>query len=308
MKKLLQSLVLLLAALAVPLAANAGAADVNGDGEVSIADINVIINAILNGTAADGADVNGDGEVTLADINAVVSAILDGTTPTPPPGPGGDYGGVREELLNELSSLGMNINYGNQPPILDGAFIAEPLETMVLYGPWGEWIPLSDDTEYSLEPDEVEKMIIVFEDQEDDRISVVDISYEVDEDGEEDIDVMDLDMYIMGQGNKFTICLYFTFEFRFEDEGIGVIYSGEVSGQNIKNLQVAAIDENLPDMYGNRYRFIQIWRDVDGISYPTEWDPDDYILAPKTDRAKSIITSPLFKKITKSLIQRSNTH
>lgn len=31
------------------------------------------------------ADVNGDGEVTLADVNAVIDVILGGTVPTPPP-------------------------------------------------------------------------------------------------------------------------------------------------------------------------------------------------------------------------------
>ncbi len=31
------------------------------------------------------ADVNGDGEVNIADVNEVVNVILDGTTPTPPP-------------------------------------------------------------------------------------------------------------------------------------------------------------------------------------------------------------------------------
>ena len=51
--------------------------DVNGDGEVNIADINAVIDMILGGsgnTAA--ADVNGDGEINIADINAVIDIIL----------------------------------------------------------------------------------------------------------------------------------------------------------------------------------------------------------------------------------------
>jgi hypothetical protein len=55
------------------------AADVNGDGEVTIADVNLIIDTILQGGAsAWPVDVNGDGEVSVADINAVVNIILTG--------------------------------------------------------------------------------------------------------------------------------------------------------------------------------------------------------------------------------------
>ena len=54
--------------------------DVNGDGEVSVADINVIIDIILGGTAdaemTQRADVNRDGEITVADINDVIEMML----------------------------------------------------------------------------------------------------------------------------------------------------------------------------------------------------------------------------------------
>jgi len=54
--------------------------DVNGDGEVNIADINALINIILGGGADDDtmkrADVNDDGEVTVADINADIDIVL----------------------------------------------------------------------------------------------------------------------------------------------------------------------------------------------------------------------------------------
>ena len=50
--------------------------DVNGDGEVNIADVNAVTSIILsNGTDSNG-DVNGDGEVNIADVNAVLDAIL----------------------------------------------------------------------------------------------------------------------------------------------------------------------------------------------------------------------------------------
>ena len=52
-------------------------ADVNGDGEVTVTDINYVIDIILG---FDGdynvADVNGDGEVTLTDVNVIINIIL----------------------------------------------------------------------------------------------------------------------------------------------------------------------------------------------------------------------------------------
>ena len=54
--------------------------DVNGDGEVNIADVNCIIDVILGTRTAEEfegrADVNGDGEVNIADVNAIIDIIL----------------------------------------------------------------------------------------------------------------------------------------------------------------------------------------------------------------------------------------
>ncbi len=52
--------------------------DVNGDGEVNIADVNAIIGKILSGVNDHEGDVNGDGEVNIADVNAVIDIILKG--------------------------------------------------------------------------------------------------------------------------------------------------------------------------------------------------------------------------------------
>ena len=54
--------------------------DVNGDGEVNIADVNAIISMILGNGNYAGADVNLDGEVNIADVNAVINIILFGDT------------------------------------------------------------------------------------------------------------------------------------------------------------------------------------------------------------------------------------
>ena len=52
--------------------------DVNGDGSVNIADINVIIDLILKGANSATADVNNDGTVNISDINLVIDLILRG--------------------------------------------------------------------------------------------------------------------------------------------------------------------------------------------------------------------------------------
>jgi len=51
-------------------------ADVNGDGEVTIADVNYIIDALMGNSPSISLDVNDDGEISIADINAVIDVIL----------------------------------------------------------------------------------------------------------------------------------------------------------------------------------------------------------------------------------------
>ena len=52
--------------------------DVNCDNEVNIADMNTIIDIILDdGTYTAAADVNHDGEISIADVNAVINLILE---------------------------------------------------------------------------------------------------------------------------------------------------------------------------------------------------------------------------------------
>ena len=54
--------------------------DVNGDGEVNIADVNVLIDIIMGGEADNDtlkrADVNEDDEINIADVNALIDIIL----------------------------------------------------------------------------------------------------------------------------------------------------------------------------------------------------------------------------------------
>ena len=53
--------------------------DVNGDGEVNIADVNMLIDIVLSGEENARGDVNGDHEINIADINTVIDAILSGS-------------------------------------------------------------------------------------------------------------------------------------------------------------------------------------------------------------------------------------
>ena len=61
--------------------------DVNGDGEVNIADVNKLIDIILGGFAnydtRHRSDVNYDTEVNIADINAIIDYLLGGYLPEP---------------------------------------------------------------------------------------------------------------------------------------------------------------------------------------------------------------------------------
>ena len=50
--------------------------DVNGDGNVNISDVNVIIDMILSGKYATTGDVNSDGNINISDVNAIIAIIL----------------------------------------------------------------------------------------------------------------------------------------------------------------------------------------------------------------------------------------
>ena len=52
--------------------------DVNADGDVNIADINVLIDAILSSSSDLKFDVNGDGDINIADVNYLLDLIFTG--------------------------------------------------------------------------------------------------------------------------------------------------------------------------------------------------------------------------------------
>ena len=81
--------------------------DVNADGDVNIADVNVVVDAILSGRNDPSCDVNQDGDLTIADINVLIDYILRG--PVVPMAETGMYMGIigYNQVLNtkELAML-----------------------------------------------------------------------------------------------------------------------------------------------------------------------------------------------------------
>ena len=61
--------------------------DVNGDGEINIADVNAVIDIIMGGFAnydkKHRSDANYDGEINIADVNTIIHYILGGELPEP---------------------------------------------------------------------------------------------------------------------------------------------------------------------------------------------------------------------------------
>ena len=50
--------------------------DVNGDGEVGIADLTMLVSLVMEGTSNERSDVNGDGETGVADVTFLVNILL----------------------------------------------------------------------------------------------------------------------------------------------------------------------------------------------------------------------------------------
>ena len=93
--------------------ANAAAlGDVNDDGEVNIADVNAVIDAILTKQAPPVCDVNSDSEVNIADVNALIDLILGGEV-EPEPYEGRVVGGDISMLTKYEAHQRLAWRYGN---------------------------------------------------------------------------------------------------------------------------------------------------------------------------------------------------
>ena len=86
MKKLLTLIAFVLVTFTVD-AQSTQKGDINGDGDISVNDVAMIVNYILGITDSDfiitNADINGDGEIDINDVMATVSIILEGNSDTP---------------------------------------------------------------------------------------------------------------------------------------------------------------------------------------------------------------------------------
>jgi len=110
-----RSIILVLALVMTSLGANAAiTGDVNGDGEVNIADVNAVINVILNNSADLACDVNGDGELNIADVNAVITVILGGGAQVyDGPVVGGDISMLTKYEAHQLMAKRYGINWAH---------------------------------------------------------------------------------------------------------------------------------------------------------------------------------------------------
>ncbi|MBQ4366865.1 MAG: hypothetical protein II786_02120, partial [Muribaculaceae bacterium] len=50
--------------------------DVNGDGEVGVADVTLLVSLLMSQESNERSDVNGDGETGVADVTALVQILL----------------------------------------------------------------------------------------------------------------------------------------------------------------------------------------------------------------------------------------
>ena len=292
MKKFLRFIVMLLAVSVIPMVADAQVgSDVNGDGEVSIADINAVIDAILDGAVTSSADVNGDGEVTLADVNAVVNSIVGGSDPTPP-GPS-NFGGIKEETLVQLRECGMNLYSGDTPPNVEGVYAIDPVSYLANFG----WDDFEDTDEI------MTKIIVDFQDQAGDQVLFnvgayyrdVDSGYEYFDTDNEQVQVS-----ISGYGNKFTAayCLMIDNPSGFFDfiKGSGMVMSGEMTETGIRNAQFAYVIY-LKNNDGSIASIFVVYGDEDGMSYPTVWPDvdDDWSPAVGSAPVKSLMATKMPK-------------
>jgi formylglycine-generating enzyme required for sulfatase activity len=84
-KKLITLMLVVLMAWLMPLNAVAAntTGDVNNDGDVDIADLTAVIDAVLGVSSLPNADVNRDGDVDIADVISLIDIILGCYIPTP---------------------------------------------------------------------------------------------------------------------------------------------------------------------------------------------------------------------------------
>ena len=250
----------------------------------------------INGTAPDG---------RLTSIPSI--EVTQEGTGGGEPGSGG-LGGISEDLMALLSDNGMNLYYGDNPPIVDGVYAMQPIVEIGLYG--GDDAGDDDDDE---DEEVLTKYVFNFHDQNGGEILFGGCGYYLDpETGTEYVEIDDDDeefvsLAIMGHDNKFTAGAAWHHEddpdifFDFWS-GLGYIVSGEMDSNGIKNMQFGIIFF-VEDDDGEQTMFA-ITGDGDGISYPHEWPGNgSWIQKTDPDKFKDVIASRM-KKMAKSLFKQ----
>lgn len=228
-------------------------------------------------------------------ITDVPAALFDRMVPqyttTPdnpnPPGPGPDIpddepkvtvepmnltSGTALGLVSSLQQAGMPINVGLSVPQLNGTFSLKPPKLVK------RWQAVPDPDEEIFDPDETDEMVIKFSNLSGNNVWID--TYNVDSEGadyaigsETDKTADGIKSFIMGNGNKFTTAFVYTVEWgTFYYYRLVYIFSGEVSGSNIKDLYVAVISLDRNDEVDE----YAVGRDGDGVSYATTWAPKPY--------------------------------
>ena len=83
--------------------------DVNNDGEITISDVNMVIDIILSDSADLAGDVNEDGEINIIDINTVIDIILRGDEEPDGPLVGGDISMLTKYEAHQRMALGYGV-------------------------------------------------------------------------------------------------------------------------------------------------------------------------------------------------------
>lgn len=83
--------------------------DVNNDGEVTISDVNMVIDIILSDSADLAGDVNDDGEINIIDINTVIDIILRGDEEPDGPMVGGDISMLTKYEAHQRMALSYGV-------------------------------------------------------------------------------------------------------------------------------------------------------------------------------------------------------
>lgn len=97
------------------MAANPMRGDVNGDGDISIADVTTLIDYLLGGSSLDiteaTADANGDGAISIADVTTLIDYLLGGVQLPP------------DEVVDELQEFTVNGVTFVMVPVEGGSFM-----------------------------------------------------------------------------------------------------------------------------------------------------------------------------------------